>query len=70
MLAVCDYGVMSDSVERDSNPTSDDARARMLRALRGVDLDPQQTTDDVVAPAESGNRDQEMKDDVPPHHGS
>lgn len=39
-----------------------------LRALLdGLELTPEQTKDDVVAPS---NRDREILRDVPPHHGN
>ena len=39
----------------------------VLRALLdGVELTPEQTSDDVAPPS---NRDRELLEDVPPHHG-
>jgi hypothetical protein len=40
--------------------------ARLREILDGVELTPEQTSDD-VAPA--SNRDRELLEDVPPHHG-
>jgi hypothetical protein len=40
--------------------------ARLRKLLDGVELTPEQTSDDVAPPS---NRDREMLEDVPPHHG-
>jgi hypothetical protein len=45
-------------------PSQSAARLRAL--LDGVELLPEQTSDDVAPPT---NRDREMLEDVPPHHG-
>jgi hypothetical protein len=54
-----------------NNPEeSADAKAQSSAKLRalldGVELTPEQTTDDVAPPT---NRDRELLEDVPPHHG-
>jgi len=40
--------------------------ARLREILDGVELTPEQTSDDVAPPS---NRDRELLEDVPPHHG-
>jgi hypothetical protein len=40
--------------------------ARLRALLDGVELTPEQTSDDVAPPS---NRDRELLEDVPPHHG-
>jgi hypothetical protein len=54
-----------------NNPQeSADAKAQSSAKLRalldGVELTPEQTSDDVAPPT---NRDRELLEDVPPHHG-
>jgi hypothetical protein len=54
-----------------NNPEeSSDAKAQSSAKLRalldGVELTPEQTSDDVAPPT---NRDRELLEDVPPHHG-
>ena len=43
-----------------------EALERMRRAMAAVDLDPQQTSDDIVR---NDGQDQRLRDEVPPHHG-
>jgi hypothetical protein len=61
------------SAERDQEPVSQqkrqESRDSLLRVLRGVNLDPQQTSDDLEPLAVDLQRDQQLKEDVPPHHG-
>jgi hypothetical protein len=40
--------------------------AKLRALLDGVELTPEQTSDDVAPPS---NRDRELLEDVPPHHG-
>jgi len=40
--------------------------ARLRALLEDVELTPEQTSDDVAPPS---NRDRELLEDVPPHHG-
>ena len=40
--------------------------ARLRALLDGVELTPEQTSDDI---APTSNRDRELLEDVPPHHG-
>ena len=40
--------------------------AKLRALLDGVELTPEQTSDDVAPPT---NRDRELLEDVPPHHG-
>jgi len=40
--------------------------ARLRTLLEDVELTPEQTSDDVAPPS---NRDRELLEDVPPHHG-
>jgi hypothetical protein len=40
--------------------------AKLRKLLDGVELTPEQTSDDVAPPS---NRDRELLEDVPPHHG-
>ncbi len=40
--------------------------AKLRALLDGVELTPEQTRDDVAPPT---NRDRELLEDVPPHHG-
>jgi hypothetical protein len=40
--------------------------AKLRALLDGVELTPEQTSDDVIPPI---NRDRELLEDVPPHHG-
>jgi len=57
------------STQNNPDETSDTKiqSSAVLRALLdGVELTPEQTSDDV---APSSNRDRELLDDVPPHHG-
>ena len=50
-----------------SESTAKKAKNEKLRALlAGLDLAPDQTTDDLTKPL---NRDSEILRDVPPHHG-
>lgn len=54
-----------------NNPDSEqDAKAKSSARLRALldnlELTPEQTSDDVAPPS---NRDREMLEDVPPHHG-
>jgi hypothetical protein len=54
-----------------NNPhETQDAKAKSSARLRAlldeVELTPEQTSDDVAPPS---NRDREMLEDVPPHHG-
>lgn len=65
----------NDQVNKDpetpENPTVDatsagDSQERLRKLLADLELTPEQTRDD-IAPASS--RDQEILDDVPPHHG-
>jgi hypothetical protein len=46
--------------------TKDESAAKLRALLDGIELTPEQTTDDVAPPA---NRDRELLEDVPPHHG-
>ena len=65
---------MASTPENPATPQSDSEKqkqkqesAKRLRALLdGVDLAPEQTSDD-IAPKTS--RDRELLEDVPPHHG-
>ena len=51
----------------DENVDAKSQSSAKLRALLdGVELTPEQTSDDVAPPA---NRDRELLEDVPPHHG-
>lgn len=57
----------STSKSPDENLNSKDESAARLRALLdGIELTPEQTSDDIVPPS---NRDRELLEDVPPHHG-
>jgi hypothetical protein len=40
--------------------------ARLRALLDGIELTPEQTSDDIAPPS---NRDRELLEDVPPHHG-
>ena len=58
------------STPRDTSSDSDQKAqsAKRLRALLDdVELTPEQTSDDI---APKTNRDRELIDDVPPHHGN
>jgi hypothetical protein len=46
--------------------TKDESAAKLRALLDGIELTPEQTSDDVAPPA---NRDRELLEDVPPHHG-
>ncbi|NBO25486.1 MAG: hypothetical protein EBU89_00515 [Actinobacteria bacterium] len=57
------------STQNNPDETSDTKTqsSAVLRALLdGVELTPEQTSDDVAPPS---NRDRELLEDVPPHHG-
>jgi hypothetical protein len=43
-----------------------ESSAKLRALLDGVELTPEQTSDDVAPPS---NRDRELLEDVPPHHG-
>lgn len=54
--------------------TSDEERAeaakrRLRAALDGVELLPEETADDRPEPKSNAGRDEELKLNVPPHHG-
>ncbi len=57
-------------MENDKNPEgeaqSSESLARLRALLDGVELTPEQTRDDIAPPT---NRDRELLEDVPPHHG-
>ena len=57
-------------MENDKNPEgeaqSPESLARLRALLDGVELTPEQTRDDIAPPT---NRDRELLEDVPPHHG-
>jgi hypothetical protein len=44
----------------------DESAAKLRALLDGIELTPEQTSDDVAPPS---NRDRELLEDVPPHHG-
>jgi len=44
----------------------DESAAKLRALLEGIELTPEQTSDDVAPPS---NRDRELLEDVPPHHG-
>jgi hypothetical protein len=46
--------------------TKAESSAKLRALLDGVELTPEQTSDDVAPPS---NRDRELLEDVPPHHG-
>jgi hypothetical protein len=50
----------------ETSETKTQSSAVLRALLDGVELTPEQTSDDV---APSSNRDRELLDDVPPHHG-
>ena len=53
--------------------TEDEKRRKFERlraALDGVALDPDQTQDDLPEPTTDSSRDEQMRRDVPPHHGN
>lgn len=53
---------------KSTDDTTASQSANKLRALLdGVELAPEQTSDDI---APKSNRDRELLEDVPPHHGS
>ena len=64
---MCDDVVVSATPESEHGET---ASERMLRILRGVDLEPQQTSDDIEPKSTDESRDKQFEEDVPPHHGS
>lgn len=55
----------SENPAEDLNP-KDQSAAKLRALLDQVELTPEQTSDDVSPPS---NRDRELLEDVPPHHG-
>ena len=55
-----------DAVEHTSADVARPAQERLRKLLANLELTPEQTRDDMVAPS---SRDQEILSDVPPHHG-
>jgi hypothetical protein len=43
---------------------------RLRAALDGIQLEPEQTSDDIKDQSEDTGRDKEILRDVPPHHGN
>jgi hypothetical protein len=64
---MCNDGLVP---EANVPPSGESASERMLRILRGVEIEPQQTSDDVDSDKSDADRDKQLKDDVPPHHGT
>lgn len=57
------------STPNNPNETADakaQSSAKLRVLLDGIELTPEQTSDDVAPPS---NRDRELLEDVPPHHG-
>jgi hypothetical protein len=50
----------------ETSDSKSQSSARLRALLAGVELTPEQTSDDVAPPT---NRDRELLEDVPPHHG-
>lgn len=50
----------------DSQKQKQESAQKLRALLDGVDLAPEQTSDDI---APKSNRDRELLEDVPPHHG-
>ena len=48
------------------NASSADSQERLRKVLADLELTPEQTRDDIAI---RSSRDQELLDDVPPHHG-
>lgn len=51
----------------DQNETPAERKRRLAEVFG--DTDPEQTRDDLPEPGESGNRDEWLRGEVPPHHG-
>lgn len=51
---------------KDSQTQKQESAKKLRALLDGVDLAPEQTSDDI---APKSNRDRELLEDVPPHHG-
>jgi hypothetical protein len=50
----------------ESKDSKAQSSAKLRALLDGVELTPEQTSDDIALPS---NRDHELLEDVPPHHG-
>lgn len=57
---------MEKDQEQKGDGQSPESLARLRALLDGVELTPEQTRDDIAPPS---NRDRELLEDVPPHHG-
>lgn len=57
---------MGNDKNRKGEEQSPESLARLRALLDGVELTPEQTRDDIAPPT---NRDRELLEDVPPHHG-
>ncbi len=57
---------MENDKNRKGEAQSPESLARLRALLDGVELTPEQTRDDLAPPT---NRDRELLEDVPPHHG-
>jgi hypothetical protein len=55
-----------DDVPNETLDAKTQSSARLRELLDEVELTPEQTSDDVAPPS---NRDRELLEDVPPHHG-
>lgn len=57
---------MEKNEEQKGDGQSPVSLARLRALLDGAELTPEQTRDDIAPPS---NRDRELLEDVPPHHG-
>lgn len=61
-----DEGAQADTDTPIQNDSTREAQERLRKVLSELELTPEQTRDDKVV---RSSRDQEILDDVPPHHG-
>lgn len=61
-----DEGAQADADAPVQNDSTREAQERLRKVLSELELTPEQTRDDKVV---RSSRDQEILDDVPPHHG-